>query len=128
MITTTEARKRRGARAERWGVAAEAAAADWYARRGGEIVARRVRTEAAELDLVVREGDALVFVEVKARRNIEAALGAVRPADWARIGNGAELYAERIGASGGEMRIDLFAMDRGGRIEVVPNAPLAGAL
>ena len=37
-------------------------------RRGYAIVARRFRTRSGELDIIAREGETLVFVEVKARR------------------------------------------------------------
>ena len=36
-------------------------------RRGYAIVDRRFRTRCGELDIVARDGDVLVFVEVKAR-------------------------------------------------------------
>ncbi|MDK2973305.1 MAG: putative endonuclease [Candidatus Sumerlaeota bacterium] len=43
--------------------------AAWYywSRRGGAVLARNWRGGGGELDLVVREGNTLVFVEVKAR-------------------------------------------------------------
>ncbi len=43
-------------------------AARHFERLGYEVVARRHRTRHGELDLVVTDGAALVFVEVKARR------------------------------------------------------------
>ena len=48
--------------------AGEAAAADFYRRAGYEVVAQGYRHGRAEVDLVVRQGTALlVFVEVKTR-------------------------------------------------------------
>ena len=46
----------------------EARAADFLESRGYQIVARNVRIARVEIDLVVRESRALVFVEVKTRR------------------------------------------------------------
>jgi putative endonuclease len=46
----------------------EALAAQYLERRGFEIVARNLRSRLGEIDLVARDGRALVFVEVKARR------------------------------------------------------------
>ncbi len=43
-------------------------AARHFERLGYDVVARRHRTRFGELDLVVTDGEALVFVEVKARR------------------------------------------------------------
>ena len=37
-------------------------------RRGYEILARRYRTRLGEIDIVARDDDTLVFIEVKARR------------------------------------------------------------
>lgn len=48
----------------RWG---EAAAAEYLVKQGYEILARNLRTAHGEIDLVARQGEALVFVEVKAR-------------------------------------------------------------
>jgi putative endonuclease len=67
----TIARQRTGARAEEL-VARHLAAGGW------EIVERNARTRYGELDIVARDGDALVFVEVKAGRE-GATLGPERP-------------------------------------------------
>ncbi|HEX9967080.1 MAG TPA: YraN family protein [Solirubrobacterales bacterium] len=67
----TAHRQRLGARAEDL-VAARLSAAGW------EIVERNARTRYGELDLVAFDGDALVFVEVKAGR-AGSALGPERP-------------------------------------------------
>ena len=57
----TDARRRTGQIAEDL-VAARLAAADW------EIVERNARTRYGELDIVARDGNVLVFVEVKGAR------------------------------------------------------------
>jgi putative endonuclease len=67
----TIARQRTGARAEEL-VARRLAAAGW------EIVERNARSRYGELDIVARDGRALVFVEVKAGRQ-GAAFGPERP-------------------------------------------------
>lgn len=50
------------------GQAAEAAAAGWLRRAGLAVLERNVRFREGEIDLVCRDGDAIVFVEVKCRR------------------------------------------------------------
>jgi len=56
------------ARRQRIGRAAENLVADRLAGRGWQIVERNARTRYGELDIVARDGAALVFVEVKAGR------------------------------------------------------------
>ncbi|AKJ63394.1 YraN family protein [Kiritimatiella glycovorans] len=61
-------------RTGRWG---ERRAAKWLRRRGYRICGRRVRAgRRGELDIVARDGETLVFVEVKTRRS----RGPARPA------------------------------------------------
>ena len=50
-----------------FGEEGEALACEELQRRGYAILARRYRTSHGELDIVARDGDYLVFVEVKAR-------------------------------------------------------------
>jgi putative endonuclease len=45
-----------------WG---EQVAADWLAERGMEIIARNVHTPYGEIDIVARQGEITIFLEVK---------------------------------------------------------------
>lgn len=49
------------------GIAGEGLACEELERRGYTIVARRWRERGGEIDIIARDGDTLVFVEVKAR-------------------------------------------------------------
>ena len=49
-----------------WG---EAIAAQYLEEQGCEVLDRNVRTPYGELDLVIRQGEQIVFVEVKTRRS-----------------------------------------------------------
>ncbi len=51
------------------GAQAEAAAAAWLKQRGLAIVERNWRCRFGEIDLVLRDGDTLVFAEVRLRGN-----------------------------------------------------------
>ena len=55
---------------DRTGLVGEETAADFLARRGHSILARRWRCASGELDLITLDGDELVAVEVKTRRGI----------------------------------------------------------
>ena len=48
---------------------AEVLAAHYLQQQGLQIIARQVRYRVGELDLICQDGDAWVFVEVKARRS-----------------------------------------------------------
>ncbi len=82
-------------RRERSGRNAENAAALWLQIKGYRVLERRARTPACEIDLVVRKGRMLVFVEVKSRRTIDAAREAVTPELRRRLEQAAKLWAGR---------------------------------
>jgi putative endonuclease len=48
----------------KWG---EETAAEYLTQRGHEIIARNVRTPYGEIDIVAKQGDITIFVEVKTR-------------------------------------------------------------
>ena len=71
--------------AEKFGRFAETLAA-WSLRvKGYRIIARGFRCRVGEIDIIARRGGLLVFVEVKARRNIADAAWSVRPRQTDRI-------------------------------------------
>jgi hypothetical protein len=45
----------------------ESVATDYLAKHGYEIIARNVRTPFGEIDIIAKQGDMIIFVEVKAR-------------------------------------------------------------
>ena len=58
------------ANAQEYGRAAEQAAEQYFRRHGYSILGRNIRYAQGELDLVVGLGEAIIFVEVKARRTL----------------------------------------------------------
>lgn len=72
----------------------EDAAARFLAARGYRIVARNVRADRVELDLIARRGTLLVFVEVKTRRGTDhgRAAEAVDPRKQRRLRHGARAW------------------------------------
>jgi putative endonuclease len=62
---------------------------------GYRILARRVKTPAGEIDLVVARGKLIAFVEVKLRPTMEEAEAAITPRQRLRIQRAAELWMAR---------------------------------
>lgn len=78
------------------GLKAEADAEKMLAGRGYEILSRRFRSPAGEIDLVAARGTHLAFVEVKARRNIADAAWSVTPRQQRRIADAAGYWLQRF--------------------------------
>lgn len=76
---------------------AEAAAARWLEARGLTVVARNHRCRGGEIDLVMRDGAALVFVEVRLRTNprFGDAAASVTPTKQQRLVRAARDYLAR---------------------------------
>jgi putative endonuclease len=76
----------------RLGLTAESRAAMLLIAKGYRIVARRWKTPVGEVDIVARRRRDLVFVEVKARDNLDAAAEGVTERSQRRIAAAAELW------------------------------------
>jgi len=98
----------------------EALAARYLEQHGLTVVDRNVRLPDGEIDLVAREGDEIVVVEVKTRiGDLETAPDlAVTAAKLDRLERLAASYVERIGAPGVDWRVDVVAVviGRDGRV------------
>lgn len=91
----------------RLGVSAENRAALFLAAKGYRTLKKRWKTPVGEIDLVVKRGDLIVFVEVKARAKIEAAAESVLPRQKKRIIAAAEAWlAAHPEHAGYDMRFD----------------------
>jgi len=105
------------------GLVAENIVAQDYTDRNHTIAARRWRGKAGEIDLIAREGDTVVFIEVKKSQSFATAA--------ARLGR---RQMERIVASAGEflageprgqltdVRFDLAMVNGLGAVKVTENA------
>lgn len=113
--------------AEDYGRDAERRAARALEADGFEILARRRRTEAGEIDLVARRGDLTVIVEVKARGRAAEAAETVSPRQRARLLAAAEaLMAAEPGWFGAELRFDVIVAGRDGTLRRITDAFRAG--
>lgn len=81
------------------GARAEALAADYLARQGLAVVARNFRTRFGEIDLIARDGDTLVFVEVRLRttKSFGGAAASITATKRARLVAAARGYLAMLG-------------------------------
>ncbi|HXH24483.1 MAG TPA: YraN family protein [Vicinamibacterales bacterium] len=96
-------------------------------RRGYSILDRRYRTRFGEIDIVARDGDVTVFVEVKTRTGDDFGGAAAGVTGWKqrRIAQMAADYLVRHGLHDRPCRFDVVAVDLAGgrpRVEVYQDA------
>jgi putative endonuclease len=105
------------------GADGEARAAEWYQARGYHVVARNWRCRDGELDLVVRKGSELVFVEVKTRTTDRFGVPAeaVTPLKQRRLRGLAARFLRETGTGADTLRFDVVAI-LAGRLEVIEAA------
>jgi putative endonuclease len=108
----------------RRGEAAEALACDYLRGRGLVVAERNYRCRFGEIDVVAREGDTLVFVEVRRRRSeaFGGAAASITPAKRSRLIAAARHYLARL-ESVPPCRFDaLLIRGEPARIEWIRNA------
>ena len=105
------------------GLAAEDIVAQDYARREHDIAARRWRGQSGEIDLIAREGDTVVFVEVKKSRNFATAAARLGRRQMDRIvGSASEFLAGEPRGQLTDVRFDLAVVNGLGGLKVIENA------
>lgn len=116
-------RAARGLSAHAAGHAAEARVAAAYEDRDCVILERCWRSPAGEVDLVLRDGAQIVFVEVKRAETHDAAAYRLSRRQMDRICNAALLYVERFPAGAlTDLRFDAALVDASGSVRIVENA------
>ncbi len=102
------------------GARAEALAATFLVARGLAIVERNFHCRRGEIDIIARDGEMLVFVEVRlrSRRDFGGAAESITPVKRARIAAAASFYLGRL-ARTPPCRVDAVLLDAldSGRIE-----------
>lgn len=105
------------------GLAAEAIVARDYIARGRQIACQRWRGKGGEIDLVIREGDRVVFTEVKKARTHDIAATRLGPRQIQRLCTAAsEFIAGEPRGQLTEMRFDLATVDQAGTVRIIENA------
>ena len=112
-----------GLMAHHSGAAAEDAVERDYSRRGHVVVQRRWRGSGGEIDLIVADGDGLIFVEVKKARTHASAAERVSPRQMGRIYASASEYLGCMPKGQlTDVRFDVALMDEVGRLDIIENA------
>ncbi|MBB6677012.1 YraN family protein [Cohnella lubricantis] len=109
---------------------AEEAAARHLAACGYRIIDRNWRCRAGEIDLIASDSGALVFVEVRSRRNpsrFGTAVEAVTPRKQAQVRNVAQYYLAMKKIDGRPIRFDVIAVTFDGNGEISELRHLEGA-
>jgi putative endonuclease len=103
--------------AQWFGRSSEVRAARFLRKQGYRILAVNYKNRIGEIDIIAREGDTLVFVEVKARRKpeLETPKAAVTPRKQRKIVQVAQAYLKAGGHQAQRVRFDVVAIS--GHIE-----------
>lgn len=109
------------------GNAAESVVARHYCAKGLEIAATRWRAARAkgggEIDLIVRNGAQVIFIEVKKSRSHAQAAQMLGSRQMARIARSAAVFlADEPTGQDTEARFDVALVDSFGRVEIIENA------
>lgn len=109
------------------GLLGERIAARWLKRDGWQVVAHRFRTGHRDIDLIVRRGNEVAFVEVKARRGEQfgSPVEAVHFRKRRELGRSARIWVDRHGSDTLQYRFDVVGILVSGqtvRVRHIPNA------
>ena len=109
MLPSPSARTRKRRSAEGFGRRGETLAL-WYLRLNGYwMLARRYKTPSGEIDLVMRRGRTVIFVEVKTRQRRDEFAIALEQVNATRIGRAAQHYVSRHRRTQGlDLRFDVI--------------------
>ncbi|MGR3614750.1 MAG: YraN family protein [Paracoccaceae bacterium] len=113
----------RSARSYQSGLAAEQQVARDYERRGYSIVCHRWRGAGGEIDLIARNSNEIVFIEVKQSRTVAHTALRLSPRQMERIFNSAAQFLER--EPDGQLtpsRFDVALVGAADGFEIVENA------
>ncbi len=105
------------------GLQAEHCACHALVADGWNILGRRMRTKAGEIDAVAEKEGVLAFVEVKTRKTLAEAAAAVRPRQQQRLMAAAEiLLGENPGWGRQGIRFDVLLVDPQSRVRRIKDA------
>ncbi len=105
------------------GLAAEDQVATDYCRRGFQTCQQRWRGKGGEIDLIARDGDGFIFIEVKKSRDFVRAVERITQRQLQRISNAAtEFLGQMPNGLDTPARIDVALVNANGEIQIIENA------
>ncbi|MDG1531322.1 MAG: YraN family protein [Paracoccaceae bacterium] len=105
------------------GLSAEEAVERHCKRRGKTILHRRWRGSVGEIDIIARERDQVIFIEVKKSKSFYDAISHLSVAQQQRIyATGSEYLANEELGQNTPVRFDVALVDSMGQIKVIENA------
>ncbi len=116
---------------QKFGTESEKAAAAYLARNGYEILLLNYRNKIGEIDIIAKDGETLVFAEVKARRSEKfgSPRYAVNRKKMKKLSMVALFYLKETGQTDKKARFDVVsvvsaksAKGGGKKIEIIKNA------
>lgn len=123
MTEPVNRRRLRGQTNHLAGLAAEDIVRTRYERSGRAHLASRWRGRAGEIDLIFREGDTVVFVEVKKSDSHAAALASLGRRQIERLCSAVAEFVDGLPlGQRTDVRLDLATVDRNGAVNVLKNA------
>ncbi len=105
------------------GQSAELCVAADYERRGFTITHRRWRGAGGEIDLIARDADGIVFIEVKKSSSFEKAAARISPRQISRIyASAAQFLEHEPNGQLTNVRFDAALVDASGAVQIIENA------
>ena len=105
------------------GLSAEDIVARRYEDAGRRIVARRWRGTSGEVDLIAKDGEGFIFIEVKKSRSHRQAAARLSRCQMNRIyGSASEFLSGQPNGQNTDTRFDVALVDAGGAVALVENA------
>ncbi|RPH52940.1 MAG: YraN family protein [Desulfobacteraceae bacterium] len=112
---------------QQFGKESESTAARYLKKKGYKIIEQNYRTKLGEIDIIAKEKNTIVFVEVKSRKS--ASYGnpkyAVTPKKMRKISMVALYFLKVTNQSSSKARFDVVSISHGGedpQIEIIKNA------
>lgn len=111
------------------GALGEKLAVDFLKKRGYKIVQRNFRCREGEIDIIAKQGECLVFVEVRTKRGSDYGVPeeSITPFKKDKLASLAQIYLQNYHPSPQSWRIDVVAVEltvqnRVSRLEHIENA------